>query len=74
MKALNKDWITENSLDFEYKKYVLLAYLQSVEKEFEVQRLYPALSDLVEHYRNVILIKENADQLNLLMQKNITMS
>lgn len=71
MKSLNKNWLTENSLDFEYKKYVLLAYLQSVEKEFELQRLYPALSDLVEHYRNVVIIKENAEQLNQLMHKNI---
>ena len=71
MKLLNKYWLTEHNLDFEYKKYVLLAYLKSVEHEFELQKLYPALSDLVEHYRNVILIKENSEQLNKKLNSNI---
>jgi hypothetical protein len=71
MKLLNKNWLTEHNLDFEYKKYVLLAYLKSVEHEFELQKLYPALNDLVEHYRNVILIKENSEQLNKKLNSNI---
>lgn len=71
MKPLNKNWLTEHNLDFEYKKYVLLAYLKSVEHDFELQKLYPALSDLVEHYRNVILIKENSEQLNHRFNRSI---
>ena len=59
MHSLNKNWITENHIDFEYKKYVLLAYLQHVSDSFIENRLYPYLSDLVEHYRNLRSIKEN---------------
>ncbi len=59
MLSLNKNWITENHIDFEYKKYVLLAYLQHVSDNFTENRLYPYLADLVEHYRNLRSIKDN---------------
>ena len=59
MQFLNKNWITENQIDFEYKKYVLLAYLQHVSENFTEYRLYPYLSDLVEHYRNLKSLKDS---------------
>lgn len=30
MKTLNHNWLTEGLIDFEYKKYILLSYLQEV--------------------------------------------
>lgn len=63
MKFLDKNWITENHIDFEYKKYVLLAYLQHVSEHFTEQRLYPYLSDLVDHYRNLKQLKDNKKHL-----------
>ena len=59
MEKLSENWITESHIDFEYKKYVLLAYLQHVSERFDETRLYPALSELVSHYRNVKSLKEN---------------
>jgi len=59
MKELNKDWLTEGLIDFEYKKYLLLAYLQGVKQEFKSRKLYPVFSDLLFHYRNIINIKQN---------------
>src|SRR6185436_17944893 len=59
MESLSKNWITENHIDFEYKKYILLAYLQHVSDNFTEQRLYPFLSDLVDHYRNLKVLKDN---------------
>lgn len=59
MEKLSENWITEKHIDFEYKKYVLLAYLQHVSERFEETRLYPALSELVNHYRNVKALKDN---------------
>lgn len=59
MEKLNKDWITEKHIDFEYKKYVLLAYLQHVSEDFTEARLYPSLSELVAHYRNLISLREH---------------
>jgi hypothetical protein len=63
MQFLNKNWITENQIDFEYKKYILLAYLQHVSENFTEYRLYPYLSDLVEHYRTLKTIKDNKQHL-----------
>ncbi|MFM2206833.1 MAG: hypothetical protein RL213_808 [Bacteroidota bacterium] len=63
MESLNRNWITENHIDFEYKKYVLLAYLQHVSENFTGNRLYPYLSDLVDHYRNLKFLKESKQQL-----------
>ncbi len=59
MEKLPKDWLTEGLIDFEYKKYILLAYLQTVKKSFDRVELYPFLADLIFHYRNLQAIKEN---------------
>ncbi|MFN8285546.1 MAG: hypothetical protein U0V74_02275 [Chitinophagales bacterium] len=58
MAALNHNWLTEGRIDFEYKKYLLLAYLQEVGKNFDEKKLYPKLGELVDHYRNLQLFKE----------------
>lgn len=72
MKQLPNNWIVEGLLDFEYKKYMLLAYLQEVSKSFDQSRLYPFLSDLVQHYNNIIALKEQKQQVANQFPKNIT--
>lgn len=62
-KILSDNWLTEKHIDFEYKKYVLLAWLQHVSERFEETRLYPALSELVKHYRNLVSLREQKKQL-----------
>jgi hypothetical protein len=56
---LSKDWITQGLIDFEYKKYLLLAYLQGVRGSFEKVELYPHLAELVFHYRNLQDLKKS---------------
>src|SRR5574343_1048343 len=63
MKTLATNWFFEDLFDVEYKRYVLLAYLQDVHKEFNQTKLYPALADLVTHYRNLVNFKRNKDEL-----------
>ena len=58
MAELKQDWLTDGHIDFEYKKYMLLAYMQNVELEFDAKKLYPKFSELVEHYRNLEILKE----------------
>jgi hypothetical protein len=58
MDTLNNNWLTDGLVDFEYKKYLLLAYLQETTKRFDQKMLYPKLSELVEHYRNLKLFQE----------------
>lgn len=59
MKTLDQNWFTEGLMDFEYKKYLLLAYLQEVHKNFSDYRLYPFLSDLIMHYQNLCHVRDN---------------
>ena len=53
MRSLNKNWITEGLIDFEYKKYIMMSYLQFVEQRFSVKMLYPVLYELLEHFENL---------------------
>ena len=59
MNTLPINWLTEGLLDFEYKKYLLLAYLQAARAEFGRHNLYPVFSDLIMHYRNLLQVKEH---------------
>lgn len=40
---LNIDWYIEHPLDFEYKNYILLDYIQSVDKSYQICRVSPYL-------------------------------
>ncbi len=59
MKQLNANWLTDGLLDFEYKKYLVLAYLQSAKVEFDEYKLYPFFADLIFHYQNLLQIRES---------------
>jgi hypothetical protein len=59
MINLHEDWLTHGLLDFEYKKYMALAYMQGVKQKFAEKKLYPFMSDLVFHYNNLATVKQN---------------
>lgn len=63
MKTLSNNWFTEGHIDFELKKYTLLAYLQQIQAHFKQQELYPPLSDLIGHYSNLLDFKEGKNSL-----------
>lgn len=65
MKNLGVDWITENLVDFEYKKYILLDYLQYVSNNFNDMKLYPIISDLITHHKNLIKLKDLKSNLKI---------
>jgi hypothetical protein len=66
MKSLSMNWFIEGSIDFEYKKYVLLDYLQEINRHFDKNHLYPNLTDLIYHYNNLLAFKQN----KTLLQQN----
>ncbi|MDF2158540.1 hypothetical protein [Algoriphagus sp. CAU 1675] len=72
MKSLPKNWITEGLIDFEYKKYQLLAYLQESNKQFRQVKLYPVLGELIEHNRNLEELKSGKTRLSELFPKSLT--
>jgi len=59
MKKLSETWFAEGYIDFELKKYTLLAYLQEVNTCFNEAKLYPQLADVVFHYNNIVAFREN---------------
>ena len=63
MGELSKNWLTEKHIDFEYKKYLLLSYLQEVKKNFDSTRLYPWLAEIIHHYKEVLCVRENKQHL-----------
>ncbi len=64
MGTLKHDWLTDYLIDFEYKKYVLLGYMQRVKKQFEALNLFPELSDLIFHYRNLMHYIESKEMMD----------
>jgi hypothetical protein len=64
-------WPTNGPLDFEYQTYLLLAYLQRVEGSFRRVELYPELSELIEHYRQIQELQTNKNQLSNALPKSI---
>lgn len=59
MKQLSETWFAEGRIDFELKKYTLLAYLQETDKYFNQNKLYPQLADIIFHYNNIVAFREN---------------
>ncbi len=72
MKSLSETWFAEGRIDFELKKYTLLAYLQEVNKYFNENKLYPQLADVIFHYHNIIAFRENKKYLQEHFPKKLT--
>jgi len=72
MKSLGINWFIEGSIDFEYKKYILLDYLQEINRHFDRSRLYPNLTDLIFHYNNLLDFKRNKTVLQQAFPQRMT--
>jgi hypothetical protein len=72
MKSLSETWFAEGYIDFELKKYTLLAYLKEVNKYFNESKLYPQLSDIIFHYNNLVAFRENKKILQDHFPKKLT--
>ncbi len=72
MKQLSETWFAEGYIDFELKKYTLLAYLQEINQQFHESKLYPQLADLIFHYNNLVAFRENKKHLQEHFPKKLT--
>src|SRR6187455_3331938 len=72
MKSLSETWFAEGYIDFELKKYTLLAYLKEINKYFHESKLYPQLSDIIFHFNNLIAFRENKKFLQEHFPKKMT--
>jgi len=73
MKSLSETWFADGFIDFELKKYTLLAYLQEVNKHFGQNKLYPQLADIIFHYNNLVAFRENKKYLQEQFPKKLSM-
>ncbi len=69
---LSLNWVTEGHIDFEYKKYLLLAFLQEVDQHFDELKLYPALADLLEHHHSLQTLKNQQADIRNQFPKKLT--
>jgi hypothetical protein len=72
MKTLSETWFAEGYIDFELKKYTLLAYLQQIAAQFKENKLYPQLSDIIFHYNNIVAFRNNKKFLQQHFPKRLT--
>ena len=72
MKQLSETWFVDGYIDFELKKYTLLAYLQQINSYFNENKLYPQLADLIFHYNNIVAFRENKKYLQEHFPKKLT--
>jgi hypothetical protein len=72
MKTLSETWFADGYIDFELKKYTLLAYLQEVSRYFNQNKLYPQLADIIFHYNNLVAFRENKKFLQEHFPKKLT--
>jgi hypothetical protein len=72
MLKLHENWLTDGLIDFEYKKYMLLAYLKAVEQNFTSNKLYPYLGDLVWHYENLLFFMKNKNAASQAFPKQLS--
>jgi hypothetical protein len=72
MFNLSSNWIAEGAIDFEYKKYLLLAYLRDVDTFFKDEKLYPPFAELIQHHRNLIHLRHQIQTLENKMPKELT--
>lgn len=71
MGYLTKNWLTNGLIDFEYKKYIILSYLKDVQQHFSDKKLYPILTDLIEHYQNLKTLKAKKKRIDVRFPKRI---
>jgi hypothetical protein len=72
MKTLSETWFADGYIDFELKKYTLLAYLQEINKYFSQNMLYPQLADIIFHYNNLVAFRENKKYLQEQFPKKLS--
>ena len=60
---LPSDFFIQHPIDFEHKQYLVLAYLQAIERDYTDRKIYPGLGSIIQHIKNMNAYREQ--------QKNI---
>jgi len=72
MERLQSDWLTQGWIDFEYKKYVVLAYLKGVRHRFADKMLFPDLPDVQALYESGVHFRQRKGTLSEHFPKEVS--
>lgn len=61
--SLPSDWMLHPAIDLELKQYVLLAYLQRVQRRFAESKLYPHLDELEQRLLELVRLRRSKEEL-----------
>lgn len=64
MKLFEYNWLSSKWVDFEYKKFTLLAYLQHVNKKYSESKVYPYLHLLKRQLDDLLLMRRSFESLD----------
>lgn len=62
---MKTDWLFKSPIDLEYKQYILLDYLQKLDKNLNNFKLYPQFQEISLHLANINLIMEKGQYLKI---------
>ncbi len=62
---MKTDWLFQEPIDLEHKQYVLLDYLQKIDKNLQELKLYPNFQSLSLHLANINLLVEKGQYITL---------
>ena len=62
---MKTDWLFQEPIDLEHKQYVLLDYLQKLDKNLNNFKLYPQFQEISLHLASINLLLEKGQTLNL---------
>lgn len=68
---LSENWITDYTLDTEYKQYLALAYIRQTEEYLMHWRLHPHLPDLQQHLQNMYTLRFEQKKMQDFVNKEI---
>jgi hypothetical protein len=73
MRRLDADWFFSGLLDYEYKRYIFLAYEQFARAELQNVKLYPLLTDLQMHFQSLKSYDQAKEVLSSSLPKEISL-
>ncbi len=62
---MKTDWLFQEPIDLEYKQYVLLDYLQKLDKNLNNLKLYPQFQEISLHLASTNLLIEKGQYLTI---------
>jgi hypothetical protein len=62
---MKTDWLIQEPIDLEHKQYILLDYLQKLDKNLDSFKLYPQFQEISLHLANINLVIEKGQILSL---------